>query len=196
MGLVNDLLRNARRLRAFYGKRIPPRYRGALSPDDLVQESWEKVFRYFADESRQYPANFDAWLIVLAKNLLLNTIKQLRAGKRGGGRVLKEQDLAIERSFLNLFHALGSSELSPSKNFSVKESIAAVRLALAQLPDHWRDVMWMFHIEGKSIIEIAEQVGKTPVSIKGVLARARSRFREELGSASSFFTDVDLSASA
>jgi RNA polymerase sigma factor (sigma-70 family) len=52
--------------------------------------------------------------------------------------------------------------------------------ALADLPDTARAVLWLYHVEGYTHVEIADQFGRSVSFSKSQLARATRRLREQL----------------
>jgi len=52
--------------------------------------------------------------------------------------------------------------------------------ALAVLPDTARAVLWLYHVEGYTHVEIADQFGRSVSFSKSQLARATRRLREQL----------------
>ena len=54
---------------------------------------------------------------------------------------------------------------------------AAVAAALAALSEPQRQALVLQHIEGYSVVEIAELLGRTPIAIQSLLNRARVAFR-------------------
>nr|WP_244962494.1 sigma-70 family RNA polymerase sigma factor [Oleiagrimonas soli] len=52
--------------------------------------------------------------------------------------------------------------------------------ALAELPDTARAVLWLYHVEGYTHVEIAEQFGRTVSFSKSQVARGTQRLRELL----------------
>ena len=56
--------------------------------------------------------------------------------------------------------------------------------ALGQLPDDYREVLILRHLEGLSFPEVARRMGRTVDSVKKLWARALARLRQLLGGAS------------
>jgi RNA polymerase sigma-70 factor (ECF subfamily) len=57
---------------------------------------------------------------------------------------------------------------------------AALDQALNRLPDTARAVLWLYHVEGYTHVEIAGQFGRSVSFSKSQLARATRRLRELL----------------
>ena len=53
--------------------------------------------------------------------------------------------------------------------------------ALGQLPEDYREVIILRHLEGLTFPAVASRMGRTPESIKKLWARALARLRRTLG---------------
>ena len=53
-----------------------------------------------------------------------------------------------------------------------------VQTALAELPERWRAVLWMYHVEDIDRHEIARRLGIKPTAVSQLLARARKGLRK------------------
>jgi RNA polymerase sigma-70 factor (ECF subfamily) len=102
-------------------------------------------------------------------------------GKRD---IHKERDIRqmLDRSSIALDNALAASDTSPSQRAARKESAVILADALAQLPDDYREVMFLRHIEGLSIVEVAERMNRRVDSVKKLSARAVMKIRPWLES--------------
>ena len=56
------------------------------------------------------------------------------------------------------------------------------------MPEDYERVLRLHELRGHSIRETADQIGRSEGAVKMLLARARDRLRESLGSASRFFS--------
>ena len=55
--------------------------------------------------------------------------------------------------------------------------------ALGRLSPAHRQVLVLKYLDGLAVNSIAEEMGRTPVQVQSLLARARDSLRQELGSA-------------
>jgi RNA polymerase sigma-70 factor, ECF subfamily len=128
--------------------------------DEAVQETWltavRRVRRFDPDAG-----SFAGWLRGIAANVLRNQFRRERV--RGSTEPLR--DLADDS---------GSLRDSARK----AERIAA---ALSALPDRYEAVLRAKYLEGRSVADIALEVGETPKAIESLLSRARQAFRDAYG---------------
>ncbi|HET6632956.1 MAG TPA: RNA polymerase sigma factor [Rhodanobacteraceae bacterium] len=125
---------------------------------DVVQDAMLKAF----ERARQYrsEAPFGAWLRRLVVN---EALMRLRRDKRDRHEPL--DDSLPDDS--GAFRWPGGDS-------------ATLERALAQLPDTARAVLWLYHVEGCTHVEIADQFGRSVSFSKSQLARATRRLRRLL----------------
>ncbi len=184
------LTADSERLRRYITSRIPPDLRAVASPDDLLQEVWISAFRGLSEFRADGPDALARWSTTLANRRLIDTFKAARALKRRGARRAVRLEYDRESSMVTLFDRVAPCLQTPSSEVSAKEAARAIRIALASLPDDHRRVIWMRHIEGHSIAEIAEVLHRTEAAVGSLLFRARKQLGTRLGRASKFFSDV------
>jgi RNA polymerase sigma-70 factor (ECF subfamily) len=121
---------------------------------DLTQEVFLRVARAPARPGE--PAERRAWVFLIARNLALNHA-------RDGRRRPAEVELDVD----------------PGRR-STQETTAAVRQALAALPDLDRDVFLLRESAGLSYDEIARACEISPDAVRSRLHRARQQLRAAL----------------
>ena len=83
----------------------------------------------------------------------------------------------MDRDLRALFAKL-ESEPFPDEIMQREETRAFVNATMAQLPQHYRQVLEAKYVEGHSVRKMAEDVGSSEKSIESMLSRARQAFRE------------------
>lgn len=129
---------------------------------DLAQETFIRVYRNaqrFRPDSR-----FSTWLFAIAVNLLRDRARQQRR------RPTEPLDPAHEV-------ADGSSPLGSAEE---QERAAAVRGAIAELPEDLRTAVVLFEYDELSHAEIAEVVGASSKAVETRLYRARQLLKKSL----------------
>ncbi len=125
---------------------------------EVLQESMLKAY----ERARQYrgDAPFSAWLRKL---------------------VVNEALMRMRRDRMHVFEVFDDSQRnSESAAPWTLADASALDRALNRLPDTARAVLWLYHVEGLTHVEIAEQFGRTVSFSKSQLARATRRLREML----------------
>ena len=89
-----------------------------------------------------------------------------------------EDELSQSSQFLD--HGLVAPQSSPSQRAARGEQAVLLAGALARLPEDYREVIILSHLEGLSFPEVARRLGRTVDSVKNVWARALAALRKLL----------------
>lgn len=152
---------------------------GKLDPSDIVQQTMTEAFEHreqFRGESR---AELAGWLRqVLARNLV-DAQRRFGAAQRD---VTKERslDAAVDQSSMRLGAWLSAGQSSPSQKAMQHEQAVQLAGALEQLPEAQREAVVLRHWHGKSLLDIAEALDRTPAAVAGLLKRGLRQLREIL----------------
>ncbi|MEK6676051.1 MAG: sigma-70 family RNA polymerase sigma factor [Planctomycetota bacterium] len=185
------LMRRADSMHQFLESRIPKRFRLFLTPDDLLQDVWAAAFKSYPDSMDRDDATFDRWLNTIAKNRLLNAIRDAGRIKRGGHRNRFEQQELHNSSFAALLTHLVGPDRTPSSEEAANDVVQAVRSAISSLPEDYRQALTLRHIEGRSQDEVATTMKRSQRAINSLLYRGLQRLNQNLGSGTRFFSDLD-----
>lgn len=167
--------------------KIPATLRSQMSVDDLLQETFIQVFRDIGRFAPTTDTAFVAWLKVLAENRLRDAIKAAGRRKRGGGwSAVGGATKGAQESYVALVDLLSSDGRSPSQSAGRRDAARHLRIAIAGLPEEYREVVRLRHLEGVDVEEIARRLGRTPGAVRGLLDRAKVRLRDALGRASQY----------
>lgn len=137
--------------------------RPPADPDDLAQASVERMLR--ARDQWQPGTRFDAWAFRVMRNLWIDTT---RANARANAR------RAPEEEGLNVGD-------DPRAGLEARSELAAVRQALAQLPDEQREVVVLITIEGLGYAEVAALLDLPIGTVSSRLLRGRTALLQLLG---------------
>ncbi len=184
--LTTRLLASAEDLRLQLKDQIPPKYRGWLSAEDVLQEVWEAAYRNLDSFQPNGHDSFRKWLRCIALNTLRNTLRHAGAAKRGNGRA----PVRPASTLLDLFTADKNPEYTPRTNLSIKEVVDAVQTALPRLGRDTREAVTLFHFEGLSRAEVGVRMGITTQRAITLLEQGRDELRALL--ADRFLSNDDL----
>ncbi len=187
--LQGALMIRAPALLRHLARKIPVKMRGVIAAEDVLQELWITAFRGMSSFRPQGPDSLDRWLTTLAERVLINVVRASRMVRRGGGHptILQLRDNRVS-SMLDLFARISSPCPTPSSEAATLEAVHAVDIALASMPNEWRQVIWLRYIEGRTTNEIAKALKKTKPAVNGLLFRGMRDLRERLGRASKFMS--------
>lgn len=187
--LRGTLIRNEERLRAFIGARIPSWARAHVSADDVLQEVWIRAHTNLDSFRVERPDSLDRWVTVLAQNCLLLSIKSELRLKRGGNRRVA-QSPGRPLSYVDFMAGVVFRGRTPSGEVAVGEASAAVRNALATLPQARREAVEQRYIHGKSCVEIAETTQRTPAAVNSLLFHGLRQLNDLMGHAGRYWSDA------
>src|SRR3954447_22166752 len=146
-------------------------------PSDMVQETCLMAARDFPQFRGETEAEFIAWLRQILANSGAAMIRRFKgAGSRDVDRELRFGH-TLDRSSTALGQLIAEQNNSPSRIASRREAAVVLADALAQLPDDYREVLTLFHLEGHSLDEIATRMARTVASVRGLRTRAAIKLR-------------------
>lgn len=170
-------------------------WRAHIDPDDVMQVTYLEAFLKISKfvNRGDTAAAMTAWLAQIAHNNLRDAIKELERAKRpdprkqlrdsgGGGRG------GAGDSYVALVELLGVNNSTPSMQAARGELSMAIDDAIAQLPRDYATAIRLYDLNGHSAHEVGARMGKSAGAVYMLLARARERLHEILGSESRFFT--------
>ena len=159
------------------------RLRVRFSPSDLVQETLLEAHRDFPQFRGTTEAEFLAWLRqILVHNLIVGVRRHFEAGKRDVRReVSLEQACAqVDTTALCLAGALAQGGTSPSDRAEREELLVALADDLAQLPQDYREVIVLRHLQGCSFAEVAQRMERNEGAVRMLWLRAIGQLRSKM----------------
>ncbi|MBI4240074.1 MAG: sigma-70 family RNA polymerase sigma factor [Candidatus Rokubacteria bacterium] len=133
--------------------------------EDLLQETFLRVFTH--REEYRPTAAFRTWLFTIARNLLVDQLRQ-----RSGSRELADGEP------VELVEDPGATPLQQAEAQELGEWLQA---AVLKLSPSQREVLLLSRFAGLSHEEIARITGISPVAVRVTLHRALRRLRDLLG---------------
>lgn len=168
---------------------IPVSLQRLVGVEDVLQQTFLQAFRDIRGFRPQSDASFLAWLKTIADHRLLDTIRTLKRKKRGGGRRRIEAPEDPQASNLaNLLELFSEDTHTPSRSVARREAVQAIQVAVAGLPDDYREAIRLRYLEGKGLEEIASSMDRTPGAVRGLLARGKEKMRDAMGRSSLWFS--------
>jgi RNA polymerase sigma-70 factor, ECF subfamily len=141
--------------------------------EDVVQETFLAALGRIAD----YDAgrgSFRAWLCVLSRNVIRKHLRERAAVSQG--RELQAMFCRIDSTLAELLAALDGAPLS-DELVAREQTREMVAMTIANLPDRHRTILERKYVAGKSLDELAGELGISVEAAKSLLARARRAFR-------------------
>jgi len=158
---------------------------GKVDAADVVQESFLGAYRAFAQFRGTTEAGLLAGLRQVLACGLANLVRHDQGTQRRDIRLERQLAVEIDQSSHALDRGLMAATSSPSQQAIRREQSVLLAEALARLPDDWRDLLILRHLEGLTFPEVAERLGRTLDSVKKQWPRALAKLRRLLEGESS-----------
>jgi RNA polymerase sigma-70 factor, ECF subfamily len=147
-------------------------------PSDVVQQTFLEAQRDFAHFDGASAGALRAWLHRLLRNNVANVNRYYRAAKRGVGR---ERPLEGDSSSFAPGPGLAAGTPSPSGQAMAHELAEALARAVQRLPEDYRRVFTLRHVQGLSFEEVGRVLERSPNAVQLLWMRALDRLQRDLG---------------
>jgi len=165
-------------------------WRSLIDADDVMQVTYVEAFRHIGRLRAEGGSGFVSWLTQLAKNNLLDALRELGAQKRPSP-ARRVHACPSADSYTTLILYAGSSGATPSRQVAAREAEVAIEAALAQMPEDYARVLRLYDLRGCTVDEVAEQMKRSRGAVHMLRARAHDMLRALLGDAGAFFSSAE-----
>ena len=180
--MLGRLLELYRRYLALLARvQIGQRLQGKVDASDLVQETFLEAHRHFARFQGTSEAQLVRWLRQILAAKLADLLRRYLGTQGRDVRLERELEDAFDRSSVWVDRGLVAPQSSPSQQAARREQGVLLAAALGELPDDYREVLVLRHLEGLTFPEVAERMGRTLDSVEKLWLRALARLRQLLG---------------
>lgn len=154
--------------------------RRKVDPADIVQATFLDAHHQFKTFRGTTEAELTAWLrAILAGQIALVTRRFLGTSARDIRLERQiERDLADSTHLLEM--QLIAPDSTPSHRAVRREQAVLLAEALTHLPETYREVIVLRHVEGLSFVEVATRMNKTHDSVQKLWVRSLAKLREAL----------------
>jgi RNA polymerase sigma-70 factor (ECF subfamily) len=166
-------------LRVLARVQLDRRLRGKLDASDLVQETLLQAHRAAEQFAGQSDRELAGWLRkILARNLA-HAARDFRRAKRDVDRE-RSVEAALDASSARLEAWLAAEQSSPSQRAARNEDMLRLSEALEVLPETQRQAVAMHYLQGMSLQDIGQELGRTRAAVAGLLQRGLKQLRNRL----------------
>jgi RNA polymerase sigma-70 factor (ECF subfamily) len=168
---------------------LPPALQGSVGAEDILQETFIHAIHDIGGFDPLEWRSFGAWLMTVADNRIRDAIKRSERKKRGGHcrRARNPRD-DHGSSIVDLIDILAADSKTPSRSVARDEAVKAIQVAVASLPEDYRQAVRLRYLEGMRLSEVATAMRRSPGAIRGLLDRAKQQLRDALGRASDYLS--------
>lgn len=139
--------------------------------DDLVQEAFLKAFGCLESYNRQYA--FSTWIYRIATNHSIDYLRKKKLSTLSIDEPVQGKDGEMQME-------LADESASTDREIIVQQRRKMIRDAVEALPEKYRLVVRMRHMQEMSYEEIAEELGLPLGTVKAHIFRARELLNKHL----------------
>lgn len=155
---------------------LSDRMRRRVDPADLVQSTFLEAQRDWQGFRGSSAGEFAAWLQQILKNNVAAAVaRHVTAQKRS---IQREASPAPGASSAGDWLAqIAADHSTPSRRMIRAEAGLALLESLHQLPEGQAEALRQRYLEGSTLVEIADRMGKSETAVAGLLKRGLAKLR-------------------
>jgi RNA polymerase sigma-70 factor (ECF subfamily) len=159
---------------------IGRRLQGKVDAADLVQDTFLEAHQNWERFRGTTEAELLHWLRRILATRVADLMRRYLGSQCRDVRLECELAAELDRSSQDMDCGLLAKQDSPSQQVAQREQGVLLADALALLPEDYREVLILRHLEGLTFPEVAERMGRTLDSVKKLWTRALDRLRRSL----------------
>ncbi len=158
---------------------LDQRLQGKLDASDLVQQTMLEAYRSRDKLAGRSEGEVLAWLRQALAHQMAHAVRDLGRAKRDVGRE-RSLEAALAESSAHLEQWLAAEQSSPSDQAQRHEWSVRLAAELETLPEPQREAIVLHYWQSWSLARIAEQMGRTPAAVAGLLQRGLRTLRSRM----------------
>jgi RNA polymerase sigma-70 factor, ECF subfamily len=153
-------------------------WRNQLDASDIVQQTLLEAHQH-PPPNEDGSADLTAWLRRALANNIRDALRHLRRQKRDIRRQ-QSLDQGLQDGAPNVVAKLAASMMTPSQEVVRQEELLHLADILLNLPTAEREAIVLHHLQGRSLSDVADRLGRTRGAVAGLLHRGLRRLRNQL----------------
>ncbi len=178
--LQSLLMAHHKALAAHIDRLLPASARSVVAAEDVLQQTYLKVFQSIGRFEPRGGAAFYGWLRLIAERQLMDMCRKRNREKLSKQPAHSPAGGDASSSIRGLISLVMGDGPSPGQEVMRDELLGAFQVALAVMPEHYRQALTLRYLEGRPLAEVAVALGATEGAVRGMCHRARQQLREEL----------------
>jgi RNA polymerase sigma-70 factor (ECF subfamily) len=154
------------------------RLQGKADPDDVVQETFLEAARHFPQFRGETEPELAAWLRKILAGCLAHLVRRYCGTQARDVRLERALEDDLDQSSRAIDRGLVATQSTPSQRASRREEAVLLADALAELPDDYREIIVLRHLEGLTFPQAAQRMGRSLDSVEKLWLRAVTRLRQ------------------
>jgi RNA polymerase sigma-70 factor (ECF subfamily) len=166
---LGQLLDTCRRyLLLVANQELIPGVRAKVAPSDIVQDTLLEAGRDFPHFRGLTEEELLGWVRRMLRNNVANAHRRFEAEKRQVDREVRLEDGLADA----VLHKAHQQTETPSMHAQAREQDEQLERAMSQLPEHYREVLFLHTSENLTFVQIADKLGSTPDAVRKLWSRA------------------------
>jgi RNA polymerase sigma-70 factor (ECF subfamily) len=164
-------------LRFLAGLQLDPAMQAKVDPSDVVQDALLKAHQAIEQYRGKTEEEFTAWLRSILSRSLADAVRKLLRRREDLDQSLED---SLHRSSARLEELLAVDSPSPGTRLDRNEQLLRLVDSLEALPEDQRAAVEKKYFDGRSLPQIAAEMGRSRASVMGLLHRALKTLRRTL----------------
>lgn len=156
------------------------RFQAKFDASDIVQQTLLEAVKAFPQFRGSTEAELTAWLRQILAHALAHEIRRYHGAQKRDVTLEVSLDAELAQSSQRLGAMLAESGPSPSQQAAQRELDVLLAEVLSRLPDDYREVLILRHLEGLSHDDIAQRMNRTAGAVRMLWTRSLIALRQEL----------------
>ena len=156
---------------------IGRRLQRKVDPGDVVQETFLEIHRQFPIFRGSTEAELLGWMRKILAGQIALMLRRYLGTKARDVKLEQELGLQLDHSSQALDRGLADSISTPSQHASKREQAVLLAEALQQLPEDYREVIILRHLEGLPFSEVAQRMERSEDAVQKLWVRSLGKLR-------------------
>ncbi|MCC9603650.1 sigma-70 family RNA polymerase sigma factor [Stieleria sp. JC731] len=150
-------------------------------PSDLAQEVCLAAHGSIGEFRGQSAEEFAGWLRGILSNVLAMHVRRYLGTQKRDARLEQSLNQSLTGASRFLHSQIAADMTSPSGKFAREESFLELAAAIENLPEDYRQVIVLRHVEALPFADVAKEMGRTVNSVEKLWVRALAKLRVSVG---------------
>ncbi len=178
---LGELLKDYRRFLVFLARvGLHHHMQGKADPSDIAQEVCLAAHANILEFRGETVDEFAAWLRGILTNILAMHVRRFLGTQQRDPRLEQRLDQSLTNATGFLQSQLAGDVTSPSQHVARTEALLQLAGALEDLPEDYRQVIVLRHVEGLSFAEVAQLMGRSVHSVEKLWVRGLAQLKSVL----------------
>ncbi|WP_246145881.1 sigma-70 family RNA polymerase sigma factor [Rubripirellula lacrimiformis] len=179
---LGDLLDGYRKYVVFLARAgLHNHMRGKADPSDLAQEVCLAAHGNIAEFRGESAEEFAGWLRGILSNILAMHVRKFLGTQKRDPRLEQSLNASLASASGFLHSRIAGDVTSPSQQFARNEAFLQLAGALESLPEDYRQVIVLRHVDGMLFADVAKAMGRSVDSVEKLWVRGLAKLKTTMG---------------